>query len=292
MTRLGKGFGLHKSTVCKILKETLDAIWDVLNPVYLKPPTAEQWKKEAQKFNDLWQFPNAAGAIDGKHVPMHCPPNSESEFINDKRFHSIALLAVTSADYKFLLVDVVANGQESDGGMISNSLIGKQLAQHKLLPPIDGPFPLCFVGDEAFPLMTNLMCPYPAHNLNSRKRFFNYRLSRARHVIENAFGVLVTQFECLQHAINGSVEHVERVTKACICLHNFLLRDKVYFPDNLFDHYISDQVTSGNCPTSTNFFHGNMCPTTDAVAARETLTDYFVSDAGSVPFQDGCVILE
>lgn len=62
------------------------------------------------------------------------------------------------------------------------------------LPPpeiVDGsPIPLsyCFVGDEAFPLKTWLMRPYPGRNLIREKKIYNYRLSRARRTIENAFG--------------------------------------------------------------------------------------------------------
>lgn len=45
------------------------------------------------------------------------------------------------------------------------------------------------IADEAFPLQTNLMRPYPRREQNNAvKRRYNYRLSRARRVVENAFG--------------------------------------------------------------------------------------------------------
>ena len=51
------------------------------------------------------------------------------------------------------------------------------------------PMPYIFLGDEAFPLKPYLLRPYPGRQLDSdAKKVFNYRLSRARRVIENTFG--------------------------------------------------------------------------------------------------------
>ena len=50
--------------------------------------------------------------------------------------------------------------------------------------------PYVIVGDEAFPLKPYLMQPFPGRDIrnNEERRKYNYRLSRARRVIENAFG--------------------------------------------------------------------------------------------------------
>lgn len=55
--------------------------------------------------------------------------------------------------------------------------------------------PYFLVGDEIFPLRHNLMRPYSKRNrLTETQRIYNYRHSRARRVIENAFGILTTRY--------------------------------------------------------------------------------------------------
>ena len=45
-----------------------------LDPLYLKvSSTEEEWLSIAEKFETRWQYPNAIGAIDGKHVVIRKP---------------------------------------------------------------------------------------------------------------------------------------------------------------------------------------------------------------------------
>ena len=49
------------------------------------------------------------------------------------------------------------------------------------------------VGDNAFGINKHLMNPFSIRNMEHHERIFNYRLSRARRCVENAFGILGTQ---------------------------------------------------------------------------------------------------
>ncbi|XP_018400698.1 PREDICTED: uncharacterized protein LOC108778099 isoform X2 [Cyphomyrmex costatus] len=108
--------------------------------------------------------------------------------------HSINLMAVASALYRFLLVDIGAEGRHS--GVFKNSLMGQLFADYKLYLPLPSlivengdPMPYVLVADEAFQLTNYTMRPYPGKILTYDRRIFNYRLSRARRVVENTFGI-------------------------------------------------------------------------------------------------------
>lgn len=83
------------------------------------------------------------------------------------------------------------------------------------------------MGDEAFPLMDNLMKPFSRKNLNEEQAIFKYRLSRALRMVENAFGILASRFRILLREINLSPEKATLIVQACTHLHNFLRMKKI-----------------------------------------------------------------
>ena len=85
------------------------------------PKTEEEWKPVADKTFDCWQFPNAVGAMDGKHISLFHPKGISSEYCNYKGFFSLVTLALVDYDYKFMFIDVGCQGRISDGGVYNNS---------------------------------------------------------------------------------------------------------------------------------------------------------------------------
>ena len=84
--------------------------------------------------------------------------------------------------------------------------------------------PCVFVGDEAFALRKDLLKPFSQKQLTIERRFFNYRLSRARRVTENTFGIMASRFRVYHTEINLKLERTKTVVLSCCVLHNFLRR--------------------------------------------------------------------
>ncbi|XP_071636696.1 uncharacterized protein [Temnothorax longispinosus] len=189
------------TTAGNIIHETCKAIWDVLCPLVLSGRLEEgNWVDIANDFNERWNFVHCIGAIDGKHVTIQCPKNAGSAFYNYKHSHSIVLMAICDANYIIRFVDIGAYGRRSDGGVFKESAMGKAFEEGRMNIPQPaalgegGPIlTYCLVGDEVFPLKPYLLRPYPGRGLTPEQEMYNYRLSRARRIIENVFGILASQ---------------------------------------------------------------------------------------------------
>ncbi|KAG8233052.1 hypothetical protein J437_LFUL004273 [Ladona fulva] len=81
------------------------------------------------------------------------------------------------------------------------------------LPSREKLVPFVFVADVAFALSENIMKPYPGHKpgSSSPERVFNYRLSRARRIIENVFGIMSAKFKIFLKSISLHPDEVETV---------------------------------------------------------------------------------
>ena len=299
------GFRVAFNTISKFIPEVCQAIIDeYFRQVVYCPNTPEGWKEVAEGFQSRWNFPHCIGALDGKHVAIRCPPNTGSVYFNYKGYYSLVLMALVDANYQFLYVDVGANGGGSDGGVFSRTTLRTHLDNDTLglpppdpLPNDDKDFPYFIAGDEAFPLRSWLMKPIPRRNLTRKQRIFNYRLSRARRVVENAFGILAGRFRCLLTTMPQPTETVVTITTACVTLHNLI---KKRFPapgDNLMmdqEHPETHAIIPGAWRDNAqmddmgDIARGNVATRT-AKDQRLYLVEYVNSEAGSVPWQDDMI---
>ena len=115
---------MGRSTVSGIVKQTCEVIWEVLQSEYVRAPLCEgDWEGISRQFEQVWNFPHCIGttecmymkieiylllllfkllgAIDGKHIVLQAPRNAGSDFYNYKCSHSIVLMAVCDAHYRY-----------------------------------------------------------------------------------------------------------------------------------------------------------------------------------------------
>lgn len=162
--------------------------------------------------------------------------------------------------------------------------------------------PYILVADDAFPLKEYVQKPYSQVGLTTAKRIFNYRLSRARRVVENAFGILANRFRVFMTPIGLEPDKVENIVLACCSLHNFL-RSRlgsraVYTPQGSLDTEDSETHTVSpgdwrNEPNPQGWApleqQGSNRHSTAAKEIRDNLRDYFNSDDGSVAWQNNMI---
>uniref|UniRef100_A0A914WM27 DDE Tnp4 domain-containing protein n=1 Tax=Plectus sambesii TaxID=2011161 RepID=A0A914WM27_9BILA len=306
---LAQAFQIGATTVREIVNNVSQAIIDVLGNEFMGFPSEERWKEIESEFRDIWQFPMCVGAMDGKHFRCQAPNKTGSAFFNYKEYFSVVLLALVDAHYRFTYVDIGGEGRQSDSSLYAGSDLRQaiQLETAKLPPPADLPgipiqLPPVIVADEGFGLDTNVMRPFSrSPTLSLRDRIFNYRLSRARRISENTFGVLVNRWRLFRGELIGTPASCRRRIHACLILHNYVrsfdssvhpyLR---YIPPGFVDREEDDDEgirtvvpgewrSSGVAPRSAPGGAHNF--KASALKIRDHFANYFESPSGSVPWQ-------
>ncbi|KAJ8882492.1 hypothetical protein PR048_014303 [Dryococelus australis] len=200
-------FRVPKSTIGQFLPDTCTAVHKSLEE-FIKYPR----QCRVGRILNMVEFPRLHWSIRG------APGNCGSDYLNYKDRHSIILLTLADSDYCFTYIDVEAKGRSSDGGVFSNSSPASSLNTNSLGIPKDA----VIVGDDACSLKPYLMKPYCRRNMSKKQAIFNYRLSRAWRVSENA------DFECLK---------MDKVASACCVLYNWLKKaNPAYIFTGLLDN--------------------------------------------------------
>lgn len=211
-------------------------------------------------------------------------------------------MAIVNANYEFMMVDVGTNGRISDGGVIYHTQFWGLLQNNLLnipesssLPHTEDTFPYVFLGDDAFSLGVHFMKPYSREELTRNNRIFNYRLSRARRVVENAFGILVTRFGIFQKAIHLSPEKTTVITLACCYLHNYFMKkaSRDYYSNILnMENIQTGQIDTGFERTEhvlTTLQRGTFRNSSNnAKQIRDLYRNYF-NNEGQIPWQNNVI---
>lgn len=146
------------------------------------------------------------------------------------------------------------------------------------------------------------MRPFPGKDLSLSQRIFNYRLSRARRIVENAFGILAARFRIFRKPIEAKPENADYIVLASCVLHNYLKQTDAnypprvrYVPPNFVDYpeefgdyrpgewrevVQNDTGMRKTAKVSSNNY------SKAAMIIQEKLEQYFMTEAGKLPWQE------
>jgi len=189
--------------------ETTKALY---GPVYIQNGYLFEMQMHGKTFrhviNNYGVCLTGLGSIDDKHIRIKKFGNTGSRNFNYKGYFSVQLMACADADGCLIRRDL---GRNSDGGVFRSSRLGRWLQADGLNLPPPEPLPLdenehnfpyyFSAADEAFPLKTYIMRPYPRSSLTDKQRVFNFRLSLGRKTVECAFGMLTSKFRVFETPI-------------------------------------------------------------------------------------------
>ena len=192
-------------------------------------------------------FGRCIGALDGTHVPLIVPTEMTDKFRNRKGRYIITyclknvlgyistnVLGVVDEMGRFISVFAGADGCASDG------FVYNHVQWEQLIP--DGYF---YLADAGFKLTKKLLTPYRSTRYHLREwavdengrpqtpsELFNYRHSKARIIVERAFGILKKKWRVLGSPMELDIELSVEVIHACCALHNLCIE---FSPDFVFE---------------------------------------------------------
>ena len=140
-----------------------------------------------------------------------------------------------------------------------------------------------------------MMKPFGHRNMTVEERIFNYRLSRGRRIVENAFGILAHRWRCILSTMQQEHETVKDIVSACLCMHNMMRMRYPGLQNRDVDREGNDHdIIPGAWRNEAvlqdmqNIQGGNRRDTRESKAQRVYLKHYY-NNVGSVAWQDNMI---
>lgn len=111
-------------------------------------------------------------------------------------------------------------------------------------------------------------------SLNTLKKVYNYRHTRARRMVECTFGILSNKWRILHRPLDIHIDFCDIIVKACCILHNYVrCKDGITFIDTAYECPLDSVSTN---PTERTLLAANI---------RKYFLSYFISPQGAIPWQ-------
>lgn len=233
-------FAIEVSTASGIIRDVVKAINDELRHE-ISWPTGNRLRLNMAQFREFSGLPGIVGAIDGTHFHIRKPNDSPEDYFYFKSGgYSMQCQAVVDRDRKFIDISVGMPGSTNDARQLRRSMLYQRATTTNLFDPADSieGFVPYLVGDKGYPILPWLITPYremPGQRRSVQETLFNRKLSRARSVVENSFGILKQTFRELHSASDLHVTLLPDVVVCCCILHNLLLGQSSEEVDRLLE---------------------------------------------------------
>lgn len=115
---IGSMHGIHKSTVCRCIHNTVKAIIDAFYRSFVRWPNSND---SSRKFYEIAGFPDCGGIIDGTLVNFIPHHDIEASFVDRHNNHSINLTLVCGPNYEFFYSNARFSGSCHDSRVLRES---------------------------------------------------------------------------------------------------------------------------------------------------------------------------
>lgn len=231
-------FAIGTSTASGIIRDVVKAINDELRHE-ISWPTGQRLQLTMAQFRQFSGLPGVVGAIDGTHFHIRKPNQSPEDYFYFKSGgFTMQCQAVVDRSRKFIDLSVGMPDSTNDARQLRRSMLYQRATTSNLFDPADlvEGFVPYLIGDKGYPILPWLITPFrdmPGGRRSVQETLFNRKLSRARSVVENAFGILKQTFRELHSASDLHVTLLPDVVVCCSILHNMLLGQSAEDVDRL-----------------------------------------------------------
>ncbi|XP_053592986.1 uncharacterized protein LOC128667346 [Microplitis demolitor] len=214
-------FDISKSTCWEVLYRTCNRVLQ-MNQYHniLCWPSQTRAREIIDGFRRINNFPGIIGAIDGSHIPIKKPSEYGNSYINRKSFASVLLQGV--CDHNKLFIDVYAGqpGSIHDATLFKKSDLYERIQRNEVNFPDNSHM----IGDLAYPLCSYLLVGFKNTRILTQQEInYNYKLSKQRVVIENAFALLKGRFRRLLIVETVRLDLIALLIVTACILHNICI---------------------------------------------------------------------
>ena len=215
-------FTIGEGTVLLYTERVIEALLSLENEV-ITWPSVEERHEHSQYMDIQYRLKGCVGMVDGSCIVLATRPAiSGSDYFCRHRRYGVNLTAVVDHRRIFRFMCCGWPASRHDNFVYEQTPVFQQperyFSEYEYV-----------IGDVAYSLSPNCMCPYklPAANIQENADF-NIALSRGRVGVEHVFGLLKNRFMSLkgipiQVTKLGDFERINRWIKTCCILHNLIM---------------------------------------------------------------------